>query len=172
MKVQTEIKRIARRFWRSERGTQFVELAIVLPVMVVLFAGVAEFGRFFYTYTTLAKATRAGARYISNQPYDCTLSSPSPDRCSETKNLVVYGKTNAVTTGRNQDSPILSGLDTSNVEITTPDGKVCDTQPNTVKIRIINYNYQPIFLKAVWGSTSTTIPASPSTTMRYLLDCS
>ena len=74
----------ARRFARSERGTQLVELAIVLPVLLVLFGATAEFGRFFYTYQTLSKATRVGARYLTTAPtggsadgkaqnLDCTL---------------------------------------------------------------------------------------------------
>ena len=33
-------------FKRDERGVQLVELAIVLPVLVLLFAAAAEFGRY------------------------------------------------------------------------------------------------------------------------------
>ena len=53
------------RLSKDERGTQLVELAIVIPIFVILFAATAEFGRYFYEYTTLAKASRAGARYLA-----------------------------------------------------------------------------------------------------------
>src|SRR5258705_10508235 len=52
-------------FKRDERGLQLVELAIVLPVLVLLFAAAAEFGRYFYEYTTLAKGTRVAVRYLA-----------------------------------------------------------------------------------------------------------
>src|SRR2546423_10056189 len=74
----------ARRFARSERGTQLVELAIVLPVLLVLFGATAEFGRFFYTYQTLSKATRVGTRYLTTAP----TGGASDDKAV---NLVVYG---------------------------------------------------------------------------------
>ena len=46
--------RLLRRFRRrlasighNERGVQLVELAIVLPLFMILFAATAEFGRYF-----------------------------------------------------------------------------------------------------------------------------
>ena len=45
-----------QRLRRDERGIQLVEAAIVVPIFLVLFAATAEFGRYFYEYTTLAKA--------------------------------------------------------------------------------------------------------------------
>ena len=58
--------------WLDERGTQLVELSLVVPVMILLFGAVAEFGRFFYTYATLAKAARAASRYAITRPFDAT----------------------------------------------------------------------------------------------------
>ena len=43
------------QFRRDERGIQLVELAITLPILILLFAAVAEFGRYYQAYTTLAK---------------------------------------------------------------------------------------------------------------------
>ena len=60
--------RCALKTWRDERGTQLVELAIVMPILLLLLGATAEFGRFFHTYTTLLKGTRAAARYIVSQP--------------------------------------------------------------------------------------------------------
>ena len=55
------------RFRRDDRGVQLVELAIVLPILLLLFAGVAEFGRYFYEYSTAAKSARLGARYLAEK---------------------------------------------------------------------------------------------------------
>ena len=37
-------------FQARDNGTQMVELAIVMPILLVLHGRRAEFGRFFYTY--------------------------------------------------------------------------------------------------------------------------
>ena len=36
------------RFRRDDRGLQLVEVALVIPIMLLLFGAVAEFGRYFY----------------------------------------------------------------------------------------------------------------------------
>src|SRR5215218_6442700 len=92
------------RFRRDERGVQLVELAIVLPIMLLLFAAVAEFGRYFYEYTTVAKGARAGARYLASK----SVTSSETDWKGNAKNIVVYG--NAAGSG----TAILSGLTPAN----------------------------------------------------------
>jgi Flp pilus assembly protein TadG len=142
------------RFLRNERGTQLVELALVIPILLMIFGAVAEFGRYFYTYTTLAKSTRAGARYLINKPVGT--------QNTAAKNLVVYG--NTAGTG----SPIISGLTTSNVTITPTGGM--PTAPDTITVSISGYTYQPIFdLGKITGSSSLSmsVSVSPSTTMTY-----
>ena len=74
------------RFRRSEAGVQLVEVAIVIPVLLMLFGAVAEFGRYFYEYTTLAKAARVGARYMSTKNQRQTA---TKDWIIDTKKLVV-----------------------------------------------------------------------------------
>src|SRR5882724_7412241 len=100
------LRRLCRigRLRNDERGIQLVELAIVIPIFVMLFAATAEFGRYFYEYTTLAKASRAGARYLAT-------ASGKPAQDITAKNIVVYG--NSAGTG----SPILSGMTVANVTI-------------------------------------------------------
>lgn len=48
---------------RGERGQDLVEFALVLPLLVLLFFGIIEFGRAVFTYNTLANAAREGARF-------------------------------------------------------------------------------------------------------------
>jgi Flp pilus assembly protein TadG len=47
---------------KSERGQTMTELALVLPLLVVLLFGIVQFGIAFNNYITLTDAARAGAR--------------------------------------------------------------------------------------------------------------
>ncbi len=147
--------RFVKSFARSERGTQLVELAIVLPVVLMLLGAAAEFGRFFYTYQTLAKATRTGARYL-------TIESAAGTADAKAKNLVVYGNQSGTGT------PVISGLSGGNVRVVRTGGS--SAFPERVTVRIEGYTYQPVFdLGKLIGSPtlSLRVPVSPSTTMRY-----
>jgi Flp pilus assembly protein TadG len=48
---------------RSELGASLVELALLLPLLVLLFLGVVEVGRIFYVSVEVNNAARAGAAY-------------------------------------------------------------------------------------------------------------
>ncbi len=52
---------------RNERGAAAVEFALILPVLLFLFAGIAELGRVFYLQATLAGAAREGVRVMALQ---------------------------------------------------------------------------------------------------------
>jgi Flp pilus assembly protein TadG len=143
------------RAWRdSERGSQLVELAIIMPVVLILLGATAEFGRFFYTYSTLLKGTRAASRYLVSQPVG--------DANAAAKNLLVYGNTAGTGT------PVVSGLTTANVVI-TPNKMGAKTQ--TVEIQ--NYVYVPIFDlgKLTRSSTlSLSVNVGAKSTMRQLVN--
>ena len=148
------------RFRREEQGISLIETAIVVPILLVLFAGVAEFGRYFYEYTTLAKASRLGARYLASK----SVTSEVADYEAIAKNIIVYG--NAAGTG----SPILDGLTLDNVEVVYEGGPA--GIPNTVTVKIVDYPHEPIFdLGALLNNDdlSLAVNVSPSVTMRYLL---
>ncbi len=157
MHVRVSILRFRDRLQRDEQGVQLVELAIVLPIFILLFAATAEFGRYFYQYTTLAKATRAGARYLSNAAVNSAEDTTA-------KNIVVFGNANG--TG----SPIISGLTTANVVISRQGG--VPVLPQTVKVQITGFKHQPLFdLGSITNNSSLSlnIDIKPSVTMRYLL---
>src|SRR5262245_58519949 len=78
--------RLARQRRASERGVQLVEMAIVAPILILLLAATAEFGNYFYTYTTLSKATRVAGRYVSSQ-------SDFASSINKAKNMAVCGCT-------------------------------------------------------------------------------
>jgi Flp pilus assembly protein TadG len=150
------------RLARNERGIQLAELAIVLPLLVLMFAATAEFGRYFYAYTTLAKGARMGSRYLAsacNKSYEDT----------NAKNLVVYG--NAAGTG----SPILPNLGPAYISVVRKDVAgvpMVNGVPDTVTVTVTNFKFQPLFdlgglLKN--NGLSLNIDLNPSVTMHYLL---
>jgi Flp pilus assembly protein TadG len=145
------------RIRKDERGTQLVELAIVLPIFILLFGATAEFGRYFYEYTTLAKASRAGARFLTTTAVNSTED-------AKAKNIVVYG--NSAGTG----SSILPGMTTGNVVITRQGG--VPLLPQTVTVRIDTFKHQPLFDLGKITKVKTLslkVDVKPSVTMRYLL---
>ncbi|HEU4797196.1 MAG TPA: TadE/TadG family type IV pilus assembly protein [Pyrinomonadaceae bacterium] len=148
------------RFRRDEQGVQLLELAIVLPMLCLLFGAVAEFGRYFYEYTTAAKGARVGARYLASK----SATSNANNWEANAKNIVVYG--NPAGTG----DPILPGLTTANVEVQYQGGTA--GVPDTIKISIIDYQHQSLFdLGALLNSEtlSLNVDVKPSVTMRYML---
>ncbi len=161
--------RLLRRFRRrlasighNERGVQLVELAIVLPLFMILFAATAEFGRYFYEYTTLSKAARVGARYLVTAKVNCA-------QADLARNLVVYG--NTAGTG----SPILPGLLVSNVSITPNDLACAGTPqgvPPSITVTISGFKHQSLFnLGGLLNNNaiSMDIDVKPSISMRYML---
>jgi hypothetical protein len=149
-----------RRFIRRERGTQLVELAIVLPVMLMFLGAAAEFGNLFYTYTTLTNPLRAGARHACKWERNASWTFP------ETSNMVVYGDYSDTSKG-----PILPGLTTSNVVVQANGPSVNNIDSVTVKI--VNYQYQPLFdLGSLTGnpSLSLRINLNANATMHQLFN--
>lgn len=53
---------------RDERGQSVVEMALVMFLLLLLVAGVADFGRAFNNYIIITNASREGARYASHFP--------------------------------------------------------------------------------------------------------
>lgn len=48
--------------WKDESGQSMVEIALVLPVLLLLLVGMFDFGRIFYTYTHLHLAAQETVR--------------------------------------------------------------------------------------------------------------
>jgi Flp pilus assembly protein TadG len=162
-----------RNLFRRDDGTQMIEFAIVFPVLLLLFAGTAELGRLFYTYTTLAKATRGGARYLSLVK-DTDWSGTSCQTGSGTlamscttagKNVVMCGNPGGCG-GAGQPAVILPNLTASNIVITPPP---TTGTPRFETVAITGYTYQPLVfnLNAMTGG-NFNLTLTPSTTMRFM----
>src|SRR5258708_6394373 len=54
--------------WHMERGQSLVELALAMPVLLLLLLGTVDLGRAYYTYVAAENAAREGARYAASSP--------------------------------------------------------------------------------------------------------
>jgi Flp pilus assembly protein TadG len=161
------MNRIFRRKRRGESGMQLVEMAFVMPVLLLLMGGLVELSYYFYTYSTLARATRAGAGYI----YSKAIISAETTKA---KNLVVCGELISCS----GVSSVVPGLTAANVDVSLATVGT-DKQ---VTVKIINYSYTPLFKltemssfftsdtskQIAWNTAVTKVNAA--TTMRYVGD--
>ena len=166
------------RILRREDGSSIIELAIVFPILLILFVGSAELGRLFYTYTTLAKATNVGARYlsISRNAVNGTAQEQTDEK-TWARNLVVCGVQSTSATACTNQTPIVVGLTTANVNICDNFSVPCSPviPAGLVKhfrVEITGYTYSA----GVWNLATMTGKASstfyfalkPGTETRYM----
>lgn len=157
---KTQLRNAIRKFVGCESGTQMIEFALVFPVLLLLFAGTTELGRLFYQYTTLAKGTRAAARYLSTVPNVATSTTAA-------KNIVLCGNA-AGCGGTGQPAISLPNLDATKIVVTPPTTGV---GVHYVTVEIVNYNYQFLVfnLNAMTGG-NFNVPLTARTRMRYMVN--
>lgn len=172
-KIPPFARRTSSRLIKDERGSSVVELAIVFPILLLLFVGTAELGRLFYTYTTLAKATKVGARFLSTEKdAESTTTATITAVKLRAASLVVCGFESCANADGSTKPSIVQGLTTSNVLVTLPDTTPGFIGPRYVKVEIQNFTFQPgVFnVAGVTDSPSSTFyfALKPGTQMRYM----
>jgi hypothetical protein len=132
-----------------------VEFAIVLPLMLVLMAIAADFGRLFYAYVAVQNAAKEGALYGSRTPLCVTdVGCPDPNNVqwhvqNEASNLVSGGtsllKPTTTCRGPGSDGPL------------TLRAPINDCVPGDTYIVSVSYDFQLItpILGSVLGSGLT-----------------
>ncbi len=66
--VKRAASRTPERTHRAERGQGLVEFALILPLVVVMFFGIIQFGFLFGGQIALVNAVREATRYASTSP--------------------------------------------------------------------------------------------------------
>ncbi|KQX22536.1 TadE/TadG family type IV pilus assembly protein [Variovorax sp. Root434] len=119
---------------RTQHGAALIELALIMPLLLLLTFITTEFGRAVYEYNAVVKSTRDAVRYLSVQTPNTHI--------DEARNLIVYGNTAGTGT------PLARGLSLSNV----PAGSCCTWQSagagpivTTVTVRVSSYSFQSLF---------------------------
>lgn len=75
-------------------GTAAVEMAMVMPILLIILFGSVELGNYFYNEHTLIKAVRDGARFAARQSfanYTGCSGSPGGSVVADTRNVVKTG---------------------------------------------------------------------------------
>jgi hypothetical protein len=134
MRTRTQNGRAAMR---RQYGAVVVELALAIPVLLMLILGVAELGRVMVQYNAMYQANREAARYLAaNAIADSTqVINISNAVRTNTRNLAVYSRTNV------DRLPILKGLNVNDVTI-----RVIDPLHVSVDMR---YRYRPGFVTSI-----------------------
>lgn len=118
---------------RNQRGLATVEMAIGLPVLLLLMLATAELGRLISQYDTLNNAVRDGARYaasVSAQGSTGFVIITSTIQ-NNVANLVATGNVNG------NGAPLLPGLSPSDVSVSATG--------NQLYVEVsVTYNYEPI----------------------------
>ncbi len=123
----------------SEIGQSLVEFALVLPMLLLLFFGIAEFGRAWMTRNILTGAAREAVRLAAV---------PAP-----------AGGVSAAATRANQ---ILASAG-----ITTATVSVVDAPAQFGAVTVtVSYNFPVVVVGFIPGLGSSTFPLSSTTTMR------
>lgn len=80
---------------RGQRGAAMVELAILVPVLLMLAFGITELGRALYQYSSLGKSVDAATRYMSRAwgavTDDCIADSGWAAAVTAASNVAVFG---------------------------------------------------------------------------------
>ena len=141
------------RHWRSEEGAQLVEFALVLPLLLLVVLGIAEFGFMFQRYEVVTNAAREGARLAVLPGYS------TPDVQARVATYVSIGRVPITT------SPANPNVVVENVSIPVSGGR----PPISAKRVTVTYTYTYQFLNALaafFGSQGPTVPLSAVSEMR------
>lgn len=146
----------------GQRGGSTVEFALLLTLLISILAGIFEFGRAFWYYDALTKATRDGARLMSVTDRANIASAG----VATARQLVVSGVTSAGVPNFSIGNVQVTCLDATFTDATCTNG----TSPGGVRVQVVGYSmtigqFIPFLLG---GSSSYTANFSPHTTMRYM----
>jgi Flp pilus assembly protein TadG len=145
-----QVKRLLKRFG-GEDAAQLVEFALVLPMLLLVVLGIAEFGFIFQRYEVVTNAAREGARMAVLPGY--------------TNADVIARVRTYVTQGRVTTTPTNPNIAITNVTIPVGAGLPAINAKRVVVTYTHTYTFLPN-IGAWFGATYTTIPLTAVAEMR------
>ena len=150
----------------QQKGVAAVEFGLLVILLLMIVGAIIEFGRVFWYYDALTKATRDGARLMSKAD-KAIIASIEVDAA---RDLVVAAVNSArVSPGLTIDNVRVECLNASYSVITCVDGDA----PENVRVTIINFDVvigglMPLFVATGGLADYDAVTLAPHTTMRYL----
>jgi Flp pilus assembly protein TadG len=153
-------RRLPPRSRFRQHGGAVVEFALMLTLLVSLVAGIVEFGRAFWYYDALSKATRNAARTLSvSNPANIT------GAVTDAKTAVAAAAASAGVPNFNVSYVTVTCLDSSMNSATCTNG----TSPGGVRISVSGYQVLlGTTIPFLIGGVPSTINLTPATTMPYM----
>jgi Flp pilus assembly protein TadG len=139
----------------GQPGQSLVEAALVLPILLILFLGIAEVGFFLFAQVQVANATREGARYGSL----CRLNHTCPDLTNAVKSAV-FGEAQLL-----HMSDAGSGRNTT-VEVQPPSLTTAPLVGVPLTVTVV-YSYSSPFISNFVPMFPATLPIRHSVVMRF-----
>jgi Flp pilus assembly protein TadG len=147
---------------RRQHGGAVVEFALLLTLLVSIVAGIVEFGRTFWYYDALSKATRNAARAVSvSNPASIASVAVGAARAS-----VNAAAASAGVPAFSIANVGVACLDAGMIPVTCTDG----SKPAGIRVSVTGYS---VFLGSripflLGGSSTYTVNLAPATTMAYM----
>lgn len=146
---------MGRKLWRGEKGQALAEMAIILPVLLVLLVGMIEFGLLLFNQQVITNASREGARYgiVSRSPrYPLdSIKAVVDNYCAD--HMISFGSGPPPET----IAPTLAG----------PHAPVADAQFQDTLTVIVTFDYDFLVLPNFIGDLAGGITLRAETTMLY-----
>jgi Flp pilus assembly protein TadG len=79
-RIFSVVDRLQRRFISEDAAGPIVEFALVVPILLLLLAGVIDFSRAFAQRNNLIAAVREGARFAAVREFPCASTTAIQDR--------------------------------------------------------------------------------------------
>jgi Flp pilus assembly protein TadG len=145
----------------KERGAALVEFALVVPLLLVVIAGIVDFGFVFQRYEVITNAAREGARLASLPAYE------APAVETQVRAYVASGLSMSDT-----NTVMPASGSPKGVEVTYPDLTISGVDIPTAVVTV-NYQHQFLLLgpmlSLINGSWGGTIVLTASSQMRLEL---
>ncbi len=91
MQRALKIVKHAAALTRDRRGAAAAEMALMLPVLMLVMFGIFEFGRLVHDYHVINKGVRDAGRYLSRLDLSCPGAAVSAATLAEARNLAMTG---------------------------------------------------------------------------------
>lgn len=152
------MNRFIRKACPRERGAAAVELALVLPILLVVMAPLILYARYMWHYTVAQKAAQDAARYMS------TVSVVE----MKSKKLTVFARSIAAEIARREVADLAPGEAISSVDVlcdTHVCGSTTGSVPTTVNV-FLSFHLTDTIFNMYMGPYG--IPIEANVTMRYV----